>query len=301
VFSNRPLYQALNKYESNQFEVYEELLVKGKDLARFNILEGEYITKYNTLKPTGYNIEEIGKKYGKILVELAKHHDFEVERQQYIDKTRDNRCRDICFGKRFGLSSTNFSQETMITTLKTIEIDSIRLMESNGLRLIVRETEKRDNIRLYFTGSNDECLEFAKKISDNVIISESFLGKDCYKYQSKLDKLLENCVNLYKVSGKVYANKSNNTHTYLLVFYEKKNNKNNQLMRISFGGKSRSIQDSLEDAMKFIEKFKSQTTIIPEYIIQNRLESPKINATVCNREREKPCYSLVQEIGQDAL
>ena len=50
---NRPLYVALNKYSTDQFDITEEIRIYGKDLANINQIEGDYMTKYNSVYPNG--------------------------------------------------------------------------------------------------------------------------------------------------------------------------------------------------------------------------------------------------------
>lgn len=258
---NRPLYKALNKYSSDQFEVFEERKVFGTELATLNQIEGEYIEKFNCLHPNGYNMEEIGKKYSQILQMLSEYHHFQIQSHDYNDKTRKTRCKDVCFGKRFGLERARFSKEFIRETLKTIDIESIRLVDSNGYRLIVKETGKIDNIRIYFSGTKRECVKFANSISPNVIETESFQGMDCYPHQIKLDTIVSLAESCTKIRGKKYKNKANGAQTYLIVFYGKKDGKTQPLLRISFGGKNMKIEKSSQEAMEFLGKFIKQTSL----------------------------------------
>jgi len=259
---NRPLYIALNSYPSDQFEVFEEIRLYGIDIGSMNRIEGEYMKKYNSLHPTGYNLEEIGKKHSQILKLLESHYQFETKQNTYIDKTREGRCKDVCFGKRFGLEKGTYDRDTILQHLNTIRIESVRLVETTGgLRIVVKETGDRDNIRIYFNGSKEECLQFAKKITDNVELSENFRGESCYKYQSKLEKILT-FPDITKISGKAYNNKSSGADTFLLIFYGKKNEKIQALSRISFGGKKINIEESRKDAELFIEYIRRERTNI---------------------------------------
>ena len=255
---NRPLYKALNTYPTDQFEIFEELKIYGKDIGLMNQIEGEYMKKYNSVYPYGYNVEEVGKKYTKLLKLLEEHYQFETKDNVYVDKTREDRCKDICFGKRFDLQKKSYTRDLILEKLRTINIQSARLVETTGgLRIILKETGKRDNIRVYFKGSREECLEFTKRITDNIEVSESVRGEDCYKYQTKLENVLS-FSEITKVSGKAYKNKSSGAETYLLIFYGKKNNKIQSLSRISFGGKKVNIEESKGDAMSFIDHVKME-------------------------------------------
>lgn len=265
---NKPLYQALNKYTADQFEVYEETRLYREDIAKINQIEAEYIEKYNCLNPNGYNIEEVGKKYSKLLTMLSEHYGFEIQRPNYIDKTRKDRCKDVCFGIRFGLKRASYSNDLILANLKNIVIDSIRLVQiRKELRIIVKEKGVKDNIRVYFKGSKEECETFARQLTNKIEISESFRGQDCYKYQSKLDKVLS-LEDITRVAGKIYDNAVSKSETYLIIFYGKKNNKIQSLARISFGGKTVSIEQSKNDAIEFIENFKKQTKSEPIYSLQ---------------------------------
>lgn len=264
---NKPLYKAMNTYPSDQFEVFEEKKVYGRDMAFMNQLEADYMKKYKSLNPKGYNLEEIGKKYSRLLKMLAEHYSFEIKENNYIDKTRDTRCTDVCFGKRFGLSRTLYTEEIILKKLGTIDVESVRLVKTSGeLRLVVKEVGVRDNIRIYFKGSEEECVDFARKITDNVKLSESFRGEECYKYQTKLEKVLE-FPNVTKVVGSIYGNKTSGVSTYLLIFYGKKDGKIQTLSRISFGGKKTNIEDSTKDAMIFVDLFAGQTKTSPAFTL----------------------------------
>lgn len=258
----RPLYIALNTYPSDQFEIFEEIRLYGSDIGKINQIEGEYMKRYQSLYPLGYNLEEIGKKHSRILKLLEDHYQFETKESIYTDKTRKNRCKDVCFGKRFGLEKGTYDRDITIQKLRTIQIESVRLLETTGgLRIVVKETGNRDNIRLYFNGSREECLAFAREITPNVEVSESFRGQTCYKYQTKLEKILT-FPEITKISGKAYKNKASGAQTYLLIFYGKKDGKIQSLCRISFGGKKINIEESRKDAILFIEYVTRERTNI---------------------------------------
>lgn len=254
-FKSKFLSIAFNQYSTDDFIVYEEEKVYGKDLALLNKIEGKYIEKYNSLHPNGYNLEEVGKIYSKLLLELSKYHEFEIQKNNYVDKTRPKRCKDLCFGKRFNLQSHKFTKDIIREKLNTINIESIRLLKSkNDTRMIVREVDVKDNIRIYMTQEPDELINFAKEFTKNIIISESF--KQTYKYQNKLDKALET-KDITLVISKIYHNSASNGNTYVALFYGKKNDDRTQLlMKVSFGGKTISIEDSIKVGLEFIEKYK---------------------------------------------
>jgi hypothetical protein len=254
VNKTKPLYVDMNKYSTDDFEIHEEEKVYKNDIGRLNEIEGKYIEKYNTLHPNGYNLEEIGKLYPKILKELSKHYNFEIQRIKYVDKTRPKRCKDICFGVRFGIPKTKHTLDIVREKLKTIKIDSIRLMKSKkDSRMIVREVDCKDNIRIYITKSLEEVIKFSKEFTDNIIVAESI--KECYKYQNKLDEVLEiNDIN--RISGQIYENKASGGKTYMIRFYGKKNGKNQLLYKVSFGGKTQLIENSLKYGLEFLEKYK---------------------------------------------
>lgn len=256
----RPLYKALNTFNPTDFEVYEEIKIYGKDLGRINLIEGEYMIKYNSLYPNGYNMEEVGKKYTKLLIELSKIHSFDIEDFMYEDKTRDKRCKDICIALYFGLKGKKLSSSKMLELLSTIKIESVRVSYINGFRIIVREQGKNDNIRIYFTeGGKEECLNFAKKISNNIQLSESFIGNECFKYQNKLDEVLQIDSIIKKVIGKKYISKEGKCETFVLFFYGFKNSRNQVLFKLSIGGVKQTFEDTYQLAVEFIEKYKAQT------------------------------------------
>ena len=257
---NRPLYQALNKYPSNQFTVFTEIKIEGKELANLNQIEGEYMERYITVHPDGYNVEEVGKRYPKLLSELAKYYKFEINHFVYEDKTRVKRCKDICAGIRFGLKRDEVTPEKVFECLKKIQVESIRIVDSNGFRLVIKEKGTIDNIRVYFKGSKEDCLEYAKRIHPNVIIADSFKGG--YEYQTKLDEALA-IDNIKKVSYNRYKNSSNEAITYLIIFY---GDKNKAVLRVSFGGKTIDSEVSHETSGKFMDKF------ITEYKNTNDVE-----------------------------
>ena len=267
---DKPLYIAMIKYKEDDFEVYEEEKIYEKDIAFINQKEGEYMIKYNSLCPNGYNIEEIGKKYPKLLKDLSEYYDFEIQKYVYVDKTRTKRAKDICLGTYFGLKKQKLSLEKILELLETIEIEKITLLNSNGFRIIVKVIDEKDNIRIYFNGTKEECLEFSKKISDKIIISPSFHGKDSYKYQLKVDSVLENKDIITTITGKEYYNESRKCHTYLVMISGKKNGRTQTLQRISFGGLSIKLEDSYSIAIEFVEKIKKEIDDLSiEYIMSN--------------------------------
>lgn len=264
---DRPLYRILNTYPQEEFEVFEELRVYGKDLARLNQIEGEYIQQYDCIYPNGYNVEVIGKRKPTILNDLAELYDFSIEQTEYEDTTRSRRRKDICLGTYFNLPKQQLGLDKTLELLKTLDIEKIRLVNSNGIRLLVNVRGEKDNIRVYFKKSKEECLEFASQLTTNLEITESFQGVDCYKYQSKLDNILAKSEDIKSVIGKQYENKARNCQTYLLIFYGEKNGKRQSLARVSFGGASQTIIESSNIAMEFIDKLTQYNkTIHFEYI-----------------------------------
>ena len=255
---NKPLCIALLKYSPDQFIIYEEEKLYNKDIGIINQKEGEYMLKYNSLFPNGYNIEEIGKKYPKILKDLSEFHNFEIKKYIYIDKTRSRRKKDVCIGKYFALEKQQLGLEKTLNLLKRIDIENVRLIDSNGLRIIIKVKNEKDNIRVYFTETKDKCVEFAKKISENVIITASFIGEESYKYQLKLENVLKDKEIITSVIGKSYHNNSRDSDTYLIMISGKKNNRIQTLHRISFGGKSIDIKNSYDTASDFVEKIKKE-------------------------------------------
>ena len=256
---NKSLSIALTKYDPNQFEIFEEEKIYGKELAFINIKEGECIKKYNSLIPNGYNTEEIGKIYSQLLKDLSNFYEFDIKKYEYIDSTRERRRKDICFGVYFKIKKKEMDPEQIIELLKTVEIENLYVTNSNGLRIVVRLKNENNNIRIYFKGSNDECLVFAHKISTNIIISPSFYGQEMYKYQLKLDEVLENKESITDITGTEYYNNSRNHKTYLLIVYGNKNDRQQQIHRISFGGKTIDINESYKIALDFINKIKENT------------------------------------------
>lgn len=270
VNKDKPLYVALSKYSPDQFLIFEEELLFEKDIQEMNNKEGEYMKKYNSIFPNGYNIEEVGKKYPKILKDLSVLYDFEIRKYKYNDTTRERRVKDLCLGTYFGLKKKKISHEEIYKLLKKLDIKNIKLVDSNGLRIVVKVNNEKDNIRVYFNGTKEECISFSKKLTKDVIISPSFISKETYKYQLKIDKILEDKNLITSISGKSYYNESRNSDTYLIMVFGNKNNRNQTLHRISFGGKSINIKDSYKTGLDFIERIKKH--IINSnvtYIIEN--------------------------------
>jgi hypothetical protein len=262
---DKPLYKTFQVYDTSDFEIFIEEELYGKDIGLINIKEGEYMKKYNSLIPNGYNIEEVGKKYPKILKDLADLYKFEIKKYEYVDSTRERRVKDICIGKYFGFSLRKINLNEALKYLEKIEIDKVTLTESNGLRILVKPKTEKNNIRIYFHGNQEKCIEYAKKISNNVIITSKFYG-NTYKYQDKLDKVLKDKNIITTLTGNSYYNNSRKCSTYLIMISGNKNKRTQTLHRISFGGKSIDLKDSYKTALEFIDKIK---IIIPsiKYII----------------------------------
>lgn len=258
INKDKPLYIALQKYSPDQFIVYEEEQLFNTDIGLINQKEGEYMVKYNTLFPNGYNVEETGKKYSKLLKDLSQLYSFEIKKYEYVDKTRARRAKDICIGKYFGLEKQQLGKKKTLELLKPLKIESVKLVNSKGLRIIVKIKNEKDNIRVYFSGSNEECIEYAKKITANVVISPSFIGKNCYKYKLKLDKVVEDKDIITTVTGKSYHNNARDCDTYLIMVSGTKNKRVQTLHRISFGGKSINIKDSYKIGLDFVERLKKE-------------------------------------------
>lgn len=253
----RPLYVALDRYGPDNFEVFEEKRLYGEELSRINIIEGEYMEKYNSLSPNGYNLEKIGKKYGKLYKELAAHYGFEIERETFEYDRDSVKTKEICFGVRFDMYRTRLTNKLILDTLTRISIDKVKLVYTNGFRIIIYETSAQAPIRLYYNKTREEVLKFAQQISPNIEQTPSFLGETCYKYQNKLDKALEH-QELYKlITGAVHLNNTNGCKTYSIGFRGTKNGKSCLLFTISFGGVNLDIHESFENAMEFLEKYEN--------------------------------------------
>jgi hypothetical protein len=252
--NKKPLYIALSKYTPNNFIVYEEKILRGKEIQKINKVEAEYIEKFDSLQPNGYNTEEIGKKNTQLLKDLSEFYGFEIETNNYVDKTRGKRVKDICFSVYFKVLTKNITFENILDILKNVEVENVRLVDSNGLRIILRIKDEKDNIRLYFHGTKDECIEFAKKITSN--ITPKFLGEICYKYQDKIDKVIIDKDIITSITLKKYHNNSRNNDTILIIIYGNKNDRVQSLHRISFGGKSCELKESYDHAVEFVEKLK---------------------------------------------
>ena len=271
---HKPLYIALSTYEPDQFEIFEEEKITGKDIGLINQKEGEYMEKYNSMNPSGYNIENVGKNYPNMLLKLSEHYGFEILKNVYKDTTRARRVKDVCIGTYFKLKKQlHVGLEKTLELLKTVDVESVTLTDSKGFRLIVKIKGERDNIRIYFSGRREDCVEYAKKISNNIIIKPSFKGKDVYKYQDKLDTMLEDKDIIESVTCKSYHNNARNCDTYLVSVYGNKNSKFQIIHRISFGGASIKIDESYKIALDFIEKIKEN---IDNSSVKYSIHSPSL-------------------------
>jgi len=251
---DRPLYKDLCKYSPSQFEIHEEKTIYGKDLANISQYEQEYMKKWNCLDSKGYNMEEIGKIGSKLITMLSQHYEFDIVKTKYEDeKTRERRCKDVCLGVYFNITRREVTLKRSLELLKTIDIENIRLINSGGYRILIKPRGENVNIRLYFKGTKDECLEYTKSISDKIELAPSFIGNECYRYQDKIDKVLENAELIQDVKGSVFLNKTNDTETYLLIFYGVKNKRRQSINRVSFGGKNISISVSYNIAVEFVD------------------------------------------------
>lgn len=273
VNKDKPLYKILTKYGPEQFEIFEEKKLYGKDIAKINQEEGNYIEKYNCIYPNGYNIEEVGKNYSKLFKDLGKHYSFEILKYVYKDTTRHRRKKDVCIGTYFNLKKQHLGLEKTLQLLSTLEIENVCLKYSKGFRIIVKIKNEKNNIRIYFTeGSRKDCLEYSKKISDNIIISPSFNGEEFYKYQDKIDKVIKDKDNITIITGNEYTNESRNCKTFLLMIYGKKNSRHQILHKISFGGIKQKIEESYDIALEFINKLKEN---IGDSSIEYKINIPK--------------------------
>ena len=136
----------------------------------------------------------------------------------------------MCTSNSLGLVSL---LRSVLELLQSIDIEKVRIVDSNGLRVLVKPRGENVNIRCYYQGSIAECTEFARQISENVEIATS-VG-DGYKYQDKINKVVENAVLIQDVKGSMQTNKKNDVKTYLLIFYGTKDGRRQSLSRISFG------------------------------------------------------------------
>lgn len=252
--SNRPLYRAFATYPILDFEVYEEEKIYTTNLGRINSIEGEYIQKYNCLYPYGYNIEKIGKLNTMLLRTLSEYYHFDIEKIENEDNNRSKRCKDVCVGTYFGFPKQHLGLDKTLDLLKSVDIEKIRLVNSHGLRILVKVKNEPINIRVYFPENKEECLSYATQLSNNIEIAESFRDDECYKYQCKIEKILDDSKNITTIRGQTYTNNIRKCQTYLLVFYGNKKGKNQAVHRISFGGSSYTIKESYTRAMEFIDK-----------------------------------------------
>ena len=108
----------------------------------------------------------------------------------------------------FNIPKQLLGLDKTLELLHTIDVERVRLVDSNGLRVLVRVRDENVNIRVYFSGTREECLAYAKLIHDDIEEAESFRGKTCYKYQCKLEKVVVIAATVQKVVGKAYTNKA---------------------------------------------------------------------------------------------
>lgn len=275
-YKNHPLYIALNKYDLKDFGVSIEKRLYGKDIQNINNEEEIFIKKYNCMSPNGYNLEKTGKRYGKMFKLLSEYYKFDIPLYEYKDTTRETRGKDICIGVRFGFKrNKRLSEYQILNLLSAIDIDYVRLIKTGKeIRILVKENNSRDHIRIVYKENSDKCLEYVKKISDKIIIAPSFSGNS-YNYQEKLDKLLDIEIPITTITGKHYISKKKDT--YRLNFYGKKI-RTQLIFTITFGGKL-PIQESYEKALEFLNKFKT-TTEQKDFKID-------LSPIVSNKENEK--------------
>jgi hypothetical protein len=82
--------------------------------------------------------------------------------------------KDIGFTDRFKFEKGCYSNNFILQYLQRINIESVRLVDSNGLILMIREIDYPNNIKIYFQGNKNDCIKYANQITENVIISDSF-------------------------------------------------------------------------------------------------------------------------------
>ncbi len=186
---------------------------------------------------------------------MCEYYGVDIERIEYIDDTRSRRVKDVCFGIYFNVKRKKFTLKEILEMLKTLDIESVTLKYSNGIRILVRVKNEHDNIRVYFNGTNDECLDFVKELTDNIIISPSFDVK-VYKYQDKLDRVLNDKDNITSLVSKEYFNNARQSYTYAIRIHGLKNERYQLIHSITFGGRNIKIKDSYETALEFINKIK---------------------------------------------
>ena len=250
---SKPLYITLSKYDPSEFEVYEEEKLYGKDISLLNIKEGEYMLKYSSLLPNGYNIEEVGKKNSKLLKDLSELYNFEIKQNNYIDNTRNRRVKDVSPGVFFKIHRISLTKT--LELLGTKDVEQVSVTNSNGFRVIVKIRGERDNIRIYFSGTKDQCVEYAKKIKPDIIIKPKF-NEGSYKYQLKLDKVIDQKDIINAITFNKYFNNSRKCNTFLVMVYGDKNGRRQTLQRISFGGPKVKDNESLSQIQEFIGKLK---------------------------------------------
>ena len=265
-YKDRPLYKALNTYSTDQFEVTEEQHVFGKDLARINQIEAEYIIKYESQIPKGYNFELVGKRYSELLKQLAEYHGFTIDHFEYKDPGRNTRKHEVGFGTRFNLARGEYDRDIILQHIENIKVEGVELRRvsprgKDEYRVIVTEVDQKNTIRIYAKDEKDAC-ELGENIialhqdkNINIVISPNFYKG--YKYQPKLDKILGLAEYVVRVRGFANTKQTTGVTTYTVHFRGIIDGKKQLLMTISFGGKKIPIETSMEEALKFVEKFKN--------------------------------------------
>jgi hypothetical protein len=249
------LYNVLSKYPKDEFEVHIEEKVPGNIINTLNAKEEDYIKKYNTLHPNGYNFVKISNTTCKSKQALINYYNLETDEKKYIDDTRERRAKDITTGKRF----KNNQERLEFFKDKKIEEVSITY-SSKALRVLVKLEGSIDKYRLIFGERKKEALDFANTLSNNVIIKQiakDFLEEknldDTYKWQNKLDDISK-LQNIKSIKGKFYYYKRFEKYTYVLFFYGLKKSRTVLLSKVSFGGKYDSEEDNYNQGKLFIEK-----------------------------------------------
>lgn len=249
--------QVLTKYSKEDFDVYIEEKVPGNIINKLNSKEEEYMKKFNTLSPNGYNFVKVSNTNCKSKQAILDYYQLETEEKKYVDDTRERRAKDITTGKRFK------SNTERLEFFKDKEIEEVSITYTSGaLRVLVKLKGDKDKYRLVFGGRKKEALEFANKLSNNVIIKQvakDFLEEkdlsNTYKWQDKLEELSKGTYT--SIKGKFYYHKRFDGYTYSLFFYGLKKKRTILLSKISFGGKHNTIEENYNEGCLFIEKLKN--------------------------------------------
>ena len=280
--TNTPLYNDMRKHGYDNFVIEEVKIYEGKDIGDLDLYEKEYIEKFNSRIPNGYNKILCTSYIGISRKRVLDYYKIEQKEYKIYSQRKDrSMCKHI---------DKNTDTEKIF---KKENIEKIKLFYEKSKNCIVVKfflNNQKDRYRINFQNAkktiNDlltKAIKYVSKFVDDISFIEmdekvkDIMDKNCEEklgiefineekeeqfkdivkekinnqydtihYNKKLEEISK--FDTVRINGKKSFHKTKNITVYLVYFI----NENNKSKKMSFGGKTTTIEKSYENAKTFV-------------------------------------------------